>query len=191
LLKEMPVLNMLNTRYIILHPEISPVKNPYAMGSAWLLSNLEFVHSYSAEINELRTVDLKSTAIVHKEFAEYLQDYALGESTAQDTIYQTSYQPDQLTFEASIANAQLAVFSEIYYPKGWKVFVNGKEEEIIRVDYLLRGVILPAGISTIEFMFEPTSYKVGKLLATAGSVLILLLIVGFFVQRKRLLLEQE
>jgi len=191
LLKEMPVLNMLNTRYIILHPEMSPVKNPYAMGSAWLLSNLEFVNSYSAEINELRTVDLKSTAIVHKEFAEYLQDYTLGESTAQDTIYQTTYQPDQLTFEASIANAQLAVFSEIYYPKGWKVFVNGKEEEIIRVDYLLRGVILPAGKSTIEFRFEPTSYKVGKLLATAGSVLILLLIVGFFVQRKRLLLEQE
>ena len=191
MLKNMPVLNMLNTRYVILHPEMSPVKNPHAMGSAWLLNSLQFVDSYSEEISELRTVDLKQTAIVHKDFADYLQDYTLGDAGVNDTIYQTSYQPDHITYQASVANDQLAIFSEIYYPKGWKAFVNGDEVEIIRADYLLRGVILPAGKSTIEFRFEPVSYKTGKLLSMMGSILIVLLVIGFFVRRKKFFPQSE
>lgn len=185
MLKSMPALNMLNARYIILHPEVSPLFNPYAMGSAWLLNKFQFVDSYTEEIEELQYVDLKSTAIIHKEFAEYFQDYVLGESSAQDTIYATSYSPNKITYNAKITHQQLAVFSEIYYPKGWKAYVNGSEEDIVRVDYLLRGVVLPSGESAIEFKFEPVSYRYGKILSATGSMIILLLLVGVFVGRKR------
>jgi hypothetical protein len=182
----MPVLNMLNTRYIILHPEMSPVINPHALGSAWLVEEMQMVNSNSEEISQLKQQDLRHTAIVQEAFADVLQDVTIGVPAVEDTVYLEKYSPNILTYRAKIENSRLAVFSEIYYPKGWNAYVNGQKTDIFRADYVLRALVLPAGESTIEFRFEPTSYKYGKILSAIGSLLILLLAIAYFLRRKYL-----
>ena len=187
-LQGMPVLNMLNTRYLIYNPESEPVINPFAMGNAWLVDDVLMVTSSKGEIEALRNVDLSATAIIHSEFSDILQHQTVGAESG--TIELTDYHPENLTYRSVTGSAQLAVFSEIYYKKGWKAFVNDTEVPILRVNYLLRGVFVPGGDNTIEFRFEPTSYKYGKLLAYIGSLLITALIVLFFILRKKGLLTE-
>ncbi|MGQ1947424.1 YfhO family protein [Geofilum sp. OHC36d9] len=185
-LANMPVLNMLNTRYIILHPEMSPVFNPHALGSAWLVEEMQMVKSNSEEISQLKHQDLRLTAIVQEAFADVLQDVIIGAPADGDTVYLEKYSPSSLTYQAKIENSRLAVFSEIYYPKGWKAYINGQKADIFRANYVLRALILPAGESTIEFRFEPISYKYGKILSAISSLLILLFVAAYFLRRKYL-----
>ncbi len=182
-LQAMPVLNMLNTRYIIYNPQAEPVENPFAMGNAWLVDDVLTVTTTQAEIEALRNVDLKETAVVHSEFADILQYQTVGAESG--TIELTDYHPEKLTYQSLTGSAQLAVFSEIYYQKGWKAYVNDSEVPIIRVNYLLRGLFVPGGENTIEFRFEPTSYKYGKRLSYLGSLLIIALIVVYFIRRRK------
>lgn len=182
-LQNMPVLNMLNTRYVIYNPEAEPVKNPYAMGNAWLVEDLLTVTTTREEIEALRKVDLSETAVIHSEFADILQHQTVGAESG--TIELTDYHPEKLTYKSVTGSAQLAVFSEIYYNKGWKAFVNNTEVPILRVNYLLRGVFVPGGDNTIEFRFEPASFKYGKLLSYLGSILIITLVVVFFIRRRK------
>jgi hypothetical protein len=182
-LSRMPVLNMLNTRYVIYHPEATPVKNPHAMGNAWLVNDVHTVTTAQAEIEALINVDLSKTAVVHSEFADILQHQTVGAESG--TIDLTNYHPDRLTYQSVTGSAQLAVFSEVYYTAGWKAYVNDNEVPIIRVNYLLRGIFVPAGDNTIEFRFEPASYKYGKILSYLGSLLIIALIVVYFFRRKK------
>jgi uncharacterized membrane protein YfhO len=123
------------------------------------------------------------TAVIHSEFADILEHQTVGGESG--TIELTSYHPEKLVYRSVTGSAQLAVFSEIYYKNGWKAFVNDTEVPILRVNYLLRGIFVPGGDNTIEFRFEPTSYKYGKLLAYFGSVLILALIAAYFIRRKK------
>ena len=182
-LESMPILNMLNTRYIIANPQAKPIKNPFAMGNAWLVNNVLTVTSAKEEIEALRTADIKNTAIVHSEFANILKEHTFGTQGGNITL--TNYHPEKLSYQVKTESAQLAVFSEIYYKKGWKAYVNNTEVPIIRANYLLRGVFVPAGTSTVELKFEPASYKYGKLLSYIGSALILILIIIFFIKRKQ------
>jgi hypothetical protein len=181
-LQRMPVLNMLNTRYIVYNPDAAPVQNPYAMGNAWLVDDVLTVTTTQAEMEALRTTDLSKTAVVHSEFADILQNQTVGAESG--TIELTNYHPEKLTYQSHTGSAQLAVFSEVYYKKGWKAYVNDTEVPILRVNYLLRGLFVPGGDNTIEFRFEPTSYKYGKLLAYLGSLLIIAL-VGMYIMRRR------
>ncbi len=189
-LPQMPVLSMLNAKYIILHPSMPPVLNNNANGVAWFVNSLQFVDSYTDEINELQTMNIKNEAVIHSDFAKVLQDYNFGQSSDNDTIYTVLYNPNRIVYESSISENRLAVFSEIYYPKGWKVYINGKEENIVRANYLLRAVAIPAGESTIEFVFKPKSYKVGKIVSGIGSVLVLLMVVAV-IFRKKLFCKEE
>jgi uncharacterized membrane protein YfhO len=127
------------------------------------------------ELLGISEVDLSNTAVIHEEFAEILGNETIGAEAG--TIELISYHPDRLTYKANTASTQLAVFSEVYYSRGWKAYVNDVEVPIIRANYILRSIFIPAGESTVEFRFEPTSYKYGKLISIAGSILLIALLI--------------
>lgn len=170
-----PAINMLNAKYIIYNGESDPVQNPYAMGNAWFVNNVRMVSTALDELLGISEVDLSNTAVIHEEFAEILGNETIGAEAG--TIELISYHPDRLTYKANTASTQLAVFSEVYYSRGWKAYVNDVEVPIIRANYILRSIFIPAGESTVEFRFEPTSYKYGKLISIAGSILLIALLI--------------
>jgi uncharacterized membrane protein YfhO len=137
------------------------------------------VDGADAEISALDSLDSKSVATVDVRYADYVKGIASG---AGSTVKLTNYNPNKLSYEAEISSGeQLVVFSEIFYEGGgkdWKARIDGKEVEHIRVNYLLRGLKVPAGKHEIEFSFEPRAYVVGEKLALGGS-LVFLLFFGF------------
>ena len=184
ILSEIPVTNMLNTKYIIYHPEMEPIRNPYAMGNAWFVQNVRTVTGVREELEALEEVDLRETAVVHSGFSGILQNVTIGGDGG--TIELTGYSPKATMYRTNTASTQLAVFSEIYYPAGWNAYINGEKAEIFRANYILRGLVIPEGENTIEFRFEPASYKYGKMTALVSSCIILALIGLFaFFYRKR------
>jgi hypothetical protein len=180
LMNLLPIINMLNTKYFIYDLNSPPLPNPHALGNAWLVKEVKIVSNANEEISSLDKFDPKTTAIVNKNSEKELNGYQSGPGEGE--IKLTEYQPNYLKYDATVnSSAQLAVFSEIYYPKGWKSFIDGKETEHIQVDYVLRGMIIPAGKHQIEFKFEPSSYYLGNKVSLASSVLLLLAIAGYFV----------
>jgi len=173
LLEDMPVLNMLNTRYIIYHPGQAPVENPFAYGNAWFVNNIETVGSAEEELASLKNFNLTQTAVIRQ---DRLGDWGSYQNTNSGSeISLSSYSPDRLVFQARANGEKLAVFSDIYYPAGWKAFIDGDEVEINRVNYILRALMVPDGTHTIEFRFEPESVKMANTLAWIGGVLIILM----------------
>lgn len=174
LLSTMQVVNMLNTRYLAYHPEAAPIVNTSAMGNAWFVSDVMVANNADEEIAALGEVQLSDVAVVAKKFAS-LVDGCVVDSVS-GTIVLTDYAPNRLVYKSSSNQKQLAVFSEIYYPKGWNAYINGEAVPHLQANYVLRALMVPAGENTIEFRFEPSSYKVGKMVSALGSVLILALI---------------
>jgi len=176
---QMQVLNMLNTKYIIENPNVTPFINNYAFGNAWFVDAYKMVDSYDDEINNLDEVNLLRTVVINK---KNVGDYKLPELniSANDSgsIILTSYKPNHLTYRSNSTKTEFAVFSEIYYPKGWQVYLDNKEVEHINVNYILRGMQIPAGSHIIEFKFEPKSYYLSRTIAIIGSLLVLLAIFG-------------
>jgi len=172
-----PVLNMLNTKYLIFSPDQPPIVNPYAYGNAWFVENLKMVENANLEIAALGTTDLLSTAIVDKRFESILGK--VGSDTIQSaSIEMISYKPNILIYETNTEKDESAVFSEVYYPHDWKVFIDGSPAEIFRTDWILRGVNIPAGKHTIEFRFEPETYNALNKFGSWVSLLIVLALVG-------------
>lgn len=178
LMKTLPVINMLNTKYYIYDPNSAPLPNPYALGNAWLVKNVKLVNSADEEVTSLNNFDPKETAIVNQRFEPVLGNYKSG--SGEGEIKLTEYQPNCLKYEAVAGGGpQLAVFSEIYYPKGWKSFVDGKPTDHIQANYVLRAMVIPEGKHQIEFKFEPESYFIGNKVSLASSILLLLAIAGY------------
>ena len=179
------VLNMLNTRYIIYNPESQPLKNRYAMGNAWFVAEVKSAKDADEEIQALGSLDPRRTAVVADAFKESLSGWQYTPDSSA-TIRQTSFAPNKLTYESQTASEQLAVFSEVYYPDGWKVFVDGQPATHLRADYILRAMRIPAGKHTIEFRFEPDAYTTGERWSLIASVVLLLglLTAGFFWWRQ-------
>ncbi|MBR8537450.1 YfhO family protein [Carboxylicivirga sediminis] len=178
-MESMPVLNMMNAKYIIYSGNAAPIFNPNYMGNAWFVKDVQQVASPDEEIAALGTTDLHRTAVVEKRFIEQVQGYAVD--SVMGRIQLTHYAPDYLIFESNAPQDQLAVFSDIYYDKGWKAYIDGKEAEMIRTNYILRGLMIPAGEHDIEFRFKPQSFAVGQTVAIISSIIILLLIIGAVV----------
>lgn len=185
----MNVLNMLNTKYFIVpgadkQPEIQI--NFAAMGHAWFVNEVKMVNNADEEINALTDFNPATTAVVDKRFAEELKGFT-PKTDSVASINLTSYAPNKLNYTSSSATDGLAVFSEIYYSKGWKAFIDGKPAPIFRANYILRALIIPAGNHEIEFRFEPTSYYTGNMIATASSVILILaaLALAFTEYRKQ------
>ena len=167
-------LNMLNTKYVVLNPNQKAVLNTNANGPAWFVSNVKI----AADANQEMTLSAgeklgssKENAVVHTEFKAQLQ--GLGtDSTAQ--IKLTAYAPSHLAYQAQSKAKQLVVFSEMYYPAGWSCYIDGYAVASLRANYLLRGVVVPAGKHKIEWKFEPLSVSRGNTLSMLGSSLLLL-----------------
>ena len=171
----MSVLNMLNTRYIIERGEQEPIArfNPNALGNAWFVDSVMIVKNADEEIAALNSFNPQNTAIVDVRFAEGLEDYS-SVSSADDEIYLTDYRANRLVYSYNLENPRLAVFSDIHYPTGWAVRVNGEDMEHIRVNYLLRGIMLPGGRNEVVFEYKPRMFEAGNGIDLASSLLILL-----------------
>ncbi|QQQ30030.1 YfhO family protein [Chryseobacterium indoltheticum] len=157
------ILNLLNTKYMIFgnpgEPQVVP--NPKANGNAWFVSDLKFVNTPDEEIKYIGEIDSKKTAVINASDKSYFDNRPVqADSTA--TINLTKYEANELEFKSQSKTPQLAVFSEIYYPHGWKVFVDEKEVPYIKADYLLRAVYVPAGNHHIKMIFEPQVIETGK-----------------------------
>lgn len=184
-LSRQKALNMLNTKYIIIDPDGAPVNNRFAYGNAWFVKDYEIVNTPDDEIITLAQINPKESAVINREFQSILQDKGFN-FDENATIRLTSYAPNKLTYQTSAADEQLAVFSEVYYPKGWNVYVDGKPSELFRADYILRAMIVPAGDHVITFEYKPQSYFTGAKISAISSGILLLALLGcimFYVIR--------
>jgi len=184
LMSGLQVLNMLNTKYMILptREEWIAFENTYANGNAWLIRDLKTVASADSEIVGLYRTNTKTTALIQQKNkpAGVAANY-----DGQGKVVLKSYAPNRLVYESNAASPQFAVFSEIYYPKGWNAYIDGQLTPHTCVDYVLRGMPVPAGRHEIEFKFEPTVYKVGNTVSMAGSMMVLLALAGSVYLAKR------
>ncbi|WP_199897995.1 YfhO family protein [Flavobacterium sp. B17] len=182
------ILNLLNAKYLVLGGPEQPqaIANPKANGNAWFVSDLKFVESPNQEIKSIGVIDSKKTAVIAASDKKYFEGKTVQPDSAA-YINLTKYQPNELEFKSQSKTAQLAVFSEIYYPHGWKFFIDEKEVPYIKADYLLRAVHVPAGNHTIRMAFEPEVIEKGKWISLfCFAVFILLSGFGIYsIYRKR------
>lgn len=177
------ILNLLNAKYLVLGGPEQPqaIANPKANGNAWFVSDLQFVESPNQEIKSIGVIDSKKTAVIAASDKKYFE----GKTVQADPtafINLTNYQPNELEFKSQSKTPQLAVFSEIYYPHGWKFFIDEKEVPYIKADYLLRAVHVPAGKHDIRMVFEPEVIEKGKWISLiCFGLFILLSGVGIYV----------
>ena len=180
-------LNMLNTKYFIYNPDARPMRNPAAMGNAWFVNRVKMVANADEEIKAMDNFVPATTAIVDKRFERELGGLKIARDSAA-AIRLVKYTPNHLIYETSkLKSDQLAVFSEIYYNKGWNAYIDGQAKPYLRANYVLRAMVIPAGAHKIEFKFEPRSYLTGEKVSLAGSVLLLLIIATalYFEFRKK------
>jgi Bacterial membrane protein YfhO len=184
----MQVYNMLNTKYIIINNpqdrQTIAQQNPDALGAAWLVKSIKIVNNADEEMKALDTFNPRDTAIADKSEQSKTGPAPQYDSAASISLVKNLN--DKITYSFNAATNQFAVFSEIYYPSGWKALIDGKETPIVKVNYALRGLPVPAGKHTIEFLFEPASYKQGNIISLIiGLVSILLLIGGIAYEWKQ------
>jgi hypothetical protein len=188
LMGQLNVINMLNTKYFIIpgggeqRSEI-PLENKQANGPAWFVKELKFVNSADSEIVLVGKLNTKTTAVVNEKFKGELG--LKNNYSGEGTIKLSSYEPNELTYECNSKSDNFIVFSEIYYPKGWNAYINGTIVPHVQVNYVLRGLPIKAGQSTIVFKFEPTAYYTGNTYALIGSILVLIVIgLALFMHKK-------
>lgn len=174
------VLNMLNTKYIVTNGQQGSAfaqRNPSAYGNAWFVDSLVFVNTPNEESEALNTINLRTTAVADAKFT----DKVTSKNPTHDPNAQialTSYNPDKLTYNFESKNDELVVFSEIYYPYGWKAYIDGKFTEHFRANYTLRGLSVPAGNHKIVFEFTPDSVRKGNIISMIFVAIMYATIIG-------------
>ena len=167
------ILNMLNTKYFIFpagqQRQTVPILNPHAYGNAWFVNKVQYVNNANEEIDALDSIIPTETAVVDARFKDVLKGTTESYKDSLSSIRLTSYTPNRLTYETNNAQDGIAVFSEIYYDKGWKAYVDGEETPYLRADYVLRALPLPAGEHTVEWRFRAPAWGVTCLLYTSPS----------------------
>ena len=201
----LPITSMLNGKYIILGGEYPPVENAFAFGNCWFVDSVAVAATPDDEIALLGKTDLHTTAVIGDDFKwaqEAVRSVSMpgeAETSADqsaDRIALTSYTPKELRYTFRTTAERAAVFSEIYYPKGWKAWIepagaygevrNGhyqptsqaREIDLFRADWMLRGALIPEGEGELIMRFEPDSYSLGKSISTASSIILILLLIG-------------
>ncbi|MEX2589600.1 MAG: hypothetical protein WD334_05290 [Chitinophagales bacterium] len=178
-LSNLPVLNMLNTKYIIYNPEANPIQNRWALGNAWFVQNVIWVNSADEEMQKLGTFEA-GTEVIARENDKPVLAIDNFRYDPNASIQLTSYDPKELVYKSMVdqnASEQIAVFSEIYYEGGnddWKVYIDGEPAEHVKVNYILRAMTVPPGEHEIKFEFVPRSFYLGSKLSLAFSLLIML-----------------
>ncbi|NTV18682.1 MAG: YfhO family protein [Bacteroidales bacterium] len=195
-----PILNMLNTRYIVIGAQNPPLVNHNALGNGWFVNEVKVAGNVTEEIAGIGAMDLSRSAVVSKEFEAAVAGIpatsvpvssdtliaASQTSLIKDTVSSpaefiklTYYSPNELTYEYTAQTEKLAVFSEVYYPKGWTAYIDGQPAEIINADFILRALKVPAGTHKVEFKYKPESFTKGAMYSRISSgLLILLLLAG-------------
>ncbi|NHA06001.1 hypothetical protein G7092_19480 [Mucilaginibacter sp. HC2] len=175
------VLDMLNTKYIITQDpktqNLAMQANQTACGHAWFVKSIKYADNADQEMQAISSFDPKNEAIVDKQYKSAIDEKSLGNDPA-GKIDLVSYNPDHMIYQSGSTASQIAVFSEVYYNKGWKMLIDGVEKPYFRANYLLRAAQIPVGNHKIEFIFHPTSYYAGENISLAGSILLVLALGG-------------
>ena len=180
------LINMLNTKYIIYNPNAQALPNPFASGNAWVVNDIRWADTPNEEIDAIADTDWKHTAILHRTFAQQVGNYQVTDSIVPE-ITLVDYQPNKLTYHfsgestGSTTADYLVVFSEIWTEKGWKMYVDGKEQPLLRADYILRAALVPNGEHDIVMEYAPKAYKVGNTIAFVCSLVMILGLVAALV----------
>lgn len=192
----LPVVSALNGKYIIIQADVMPVVNPYAYGNCWFVDNAVRAASPDEELDLIGRTDLRTTAIIGDDFAQAREEVAsCPEGGDESYIVMTHYAPNELRYACNLDRKRAVIFSEIYYPKGWKVWLEPAEKsgdvrnghyvptdeavttELFRADWILRGAVLPEGEYQLIMRYEPDSYLLGEKLSRASSITLLLLLL--------------
>ena len=182
-LPDIPVLSMLNDKYIIVGGEYPPVVNGQAFGNCWIVNSAIQASGPDEEIAMLGSADLRDSAVIGDDFAwarerlDSLSRLAQLDIAPADSVWMTSYEPNELHYRCRLNAEQAVVFSEIYYPKGWKLTIDGEPAELFRANWILRGAFIPAGEHEIVMRFEPQSYKTGAAVSRASSMALYVLLL--------------
>lgn len=184
------ILNMLNTKYFIFpagqQRQTVPILNPHAYGNAWFVNKVQYVNNANEEIDALDSIIPTETAVVDARFKDVLKGTTESYKDSLSSIRLTSYTPNRLTYETNNAQDGIAVFSEIYYPDGWHVTIDGQPAELARADYILRTMYVPAGQHTIEMRFDPTSLHVTEGIAYGALALLVIgIIVAVLIAKRK------
>jgi hypothetical protein len=178
----MGLLNMLDTRYVITRSQDQqqpvPVvqRNPDALGAAWFVKHIRYVNGPIEAIKALDNLNPKDTVIMDNGLKTAGAEQPAFDSAA--TIKLVNYENDAIKYATSAKSNQFAVLSEVYYPEGWNAYIDGKKTTYANVNYILRGIAVPAGEHNIEFKFEPASYYTGQTLVYIANILLWLTIAG-------------
>ncbi len=181
----MHILNMLNTKYFIQKDRSNQTqayqKNDSALGNCWLIKNIQYVKDANAEMNSLGNFNPADTAVVQDVFKSSVPFEPVADSTASIALVKNDNDVINYTFNAT--SNQFAVFSEVYYKNGWKAYIDGKETPIVKVNYVLRGLAIPAGKHDIKFEFKPQGYYKGKSITSIFSIVLLVVFAaGIFME---------
>lgn len=181
------VLDMLNTKYVIYSDEKNQSQKVHpretACGNAWIVQHVNFVKNADQEMSAINSFDPKKVAFVDEKFRSLIDESKLG-SDSNATIKLVHYHPDHLLYEYAAYKDIIAVFSEMWYDKGWNAYLDGKKIPYFRADYLLRGAQLPSGNHQVEFKFEPVSYYTGETISLIASILLIgVLIFAIYSER--------
>ena len=191
------VVSMLNGKYIILGGEYPPVENHHAMGHAWFVEAFSPAATPDDEIALIGKTNLSETAVIGNDFNTVQANFPSASHTdGQDTIFLTHYAPNELRYSFSTSTDRAAIFSEIYYPKGWKAWIEPKDSygevrnghyrptenarsiELFRADWILRGAVIPEGEGELIMRFEPDSYQLGENISRSTSILLIVLLMA-------------
>ena len=175
----MSVLNMLNTKYFIVSNQNQKIaqRNTGALGNAWFVNEVQLVTSADEGLAALSNINTQNKAVINTHYSKMISQFDMDSLAS---IILTDYKANHLTYTANCSQEQLAIFSEIFYDKGWKAYLNGNLAPHFRANYLLRAMMIPSGSHKIEFKFEPSSFDTGENISFASSAILLILLLGVF-----------
>jgi len=179
-LNQSPSLNMLNGKYVIYSAKGYTI-NMNALGHVWFVPSIKWVNNADEEIAALDSINPKYIAVIDKRFKSDMGNFKADDSLSTANLIDMAangYKPNHLTYQTNTKKEEFAVFSEIYYDKGWNAYIDNKPAKIVRVDYVLRGMVIPAGKHLVEMKFEPKSYATGNTISLVASILVVLIILG-------------
>lgn len=171
------ILGMMNTKYLITtdpeSPKLIAQLNPEVCGHAWFVNQVQYVANADQEMAAIGTFKPKETVVIDQQYKPLVKEQQLSVAQPSGEIKLTSYFPDRMVYQSNSPQSNIAVFSEIYYNKGWKMYIDQVEQPYFRANYLLRAAQIPSGQHQIEFVFHPSSYYTGEIISLMASILLI------------------